>query len=197
MREIAPGIFHWTAFHDAIGTDVSSYYVASAAAAIDPKQPPGGWAQLPDRPAQVLLSTGLHTRDAGACAQAFGIPIRVSHEAAQRIGDRLTVETFGAGDTVGEGISAVHIGVLCDDEGAFHIEAGGGALEIADAVTHTDGRLAFFRDSLLGDDPERVKRGLRQALAGLLDRDFEHLLFAHGEPIVGEGKAKLREFVGA
>ena len=30
---------------------------------------------------------------------------------------------------------------------------------------------------------------------GLLERDFEHLLFAHGDPIVGNGKTALRAFV--
>ena len=30
---------------------------------------------------------------------------------------------------------------------------------------------------------------------GLLERDFEHLLFAHGEPLVGGGKSALRDFV--
>jgi hypothetical protein len=50
-------------------------------------------------------------------------------------------------------------------------------------------------DSLLGDDPEDVKAGLRGSLEALLDRDFDHLLLAHGEPVVGGGRAALREFV--
>jgi hypothetical protein len=36
---------------------------------------------------------------------------------------------------------------------------------------------------------------LRDSLRRLLELDFDHLLFAHGEPLVGEGKAALREFV--
>lgn len=55
--------------------------------------------------------------------------------------------------------------------------------------------LGFFSDDLLGDDPAKVKRGLNDAFRGLLTRDFDHLLFAHGEPLVGGGNAALREFL--
>ena len=40
MNEIIPGVWHWTAFHEGIGSDVSSYYVERAAALIDPMLPP-------------------------------------------------------------------------------------------------------------------------------------------------------------
>jgi hypothetical protein len=32
-------------------------------------------------------------------------------------------------------------------------------------------------------------------LRGLLTRDFDHLLFAHGEPLIGGGRAALRRFL--
>jgi len=37
--------------------------------------------------------------------------------------------------------------------------------------------------------------GFRAALRRLLDLDFDSLLFAHGEPLIGGGRAALREFV--
>jgi hypothetical protein len=52
----------------------------------------------------------------------------------------------------------------------------------------------FFADWLLGDDPEGVKAGLREAYSRLLDRDFDSLLFAHGDPLIGGGKEALRDF---
>jgi hypothetical protein len=106
------------------------------------------------------------------------------------------VKTFGDDDEVAPGVTAIHIGVLCDDEGALYIEPGGGAIAIADGINGYGETLGFFRDELLGDDPDRVKAGLKQAYAGLLERDFAHLLFAHGEPVIGNGKAALEEFVG-
>ena len=49
-----------------------------------------------------------------------------------------------------------------------------------------------------GDDPEAEKRDIRDGLARLAeDLEFEHLLVAHGPPIPGEGRERLREFASA
>ena len=40
-----------------------------------------------------------------------------------------------------------------------------------------------------------VKAALKDAFRGLLELDFDHLLFAHGEPLVGGGKAALQDFL--
>jgi hypothetical protein len=79
-------------------------------------------------------------------------------------------------------------------ETALHIDLGEGLLSFADGLIN-HGRLGFVSDGLLGDDPEGVKRGLRDAFRALLDRDFDSLLFAHGNPLLGGGKQALREFV--
>ena len=55
------------------------------------------------------------------------------------------------------------------------------AQRFADAVDHGGEELRFFSDELLGDDPEAVKDGLRAGLRRLLERDFRHVLFAHGD----------------
>ena len=49
----------------------------------------------------------------------------------------------------------------------------------------------------LMDDPAQTKRELVQSLKRLLDVDFDTLLFAHGEPIVGDGKQALRDFLAS
>jgi glyoxylase-like metal-dependent hydrolase (beta-lactamase superfamily II) len=67
-------------------------------------------------------------------------------------------------------------------------------LALADGLIHY-GDLSFVPDSLLGDDPERVKRELRDSFRRLLDRNFDALLFAHGDPIVSGGREALRDFV--
>jgi hypothetical protein len=46
------------------------------------------------------------------------------------------------------------------------------------------------------DDPRGTKRALLDAYRRVLDElDFEHVLMAHGGPVVGDGRAQLREFV--
>ncbi len=62
-------------------------------------------------------------------------------------------------------------------------------------MTHYGGELGFVPDSLLGDDPEAIKDGLTERFRPLLERDFDHLLFAHGDPIIGDGNDALRRFV--
>jgi hypothetical protein len=48
------------------------------------------------------------------------------------------------------------------------------------------------------DEPEHTKRGLYDRYERLTDSvDFEHLLVAHGEPIVLNGRAELREWANA
>ncbi len=194
MREIFPGVFHWSTFHQPINTRVSSYYVQPAGVVIDPKVPDEGLEAFPDQPRAVLLTSGHHHRDAERLADAFGIPIRASREAADYLGGRLSVEVFGDGDQVAPGITAIHVDVLSDDEGAFHIAVADGAIAFADGVIRYGGALGFVPDELIGEHPEQIKAGLKQAFKGLLDRDFENLLFAHGDPLVGGGKQALREF---
>jgi hypothetical protein len=195
MRELRPGLYHWETFHDSISTRVSSYYVEPAGVVIDPKVPEGGFDELPGKPQQVVLTSGHHHRDAQQFAERFGIPVRGSREAAARLEGELEIEPFGDGDELAPGVTAIHIGKLSDDEGALHIALGEGALAFADGLHRQGGALGFFPDELLGDDPQAVKDGLKQSFHGLLERDFDTLLFAHGEPLVGGGKAALRKFV--
>ena len=55
--------------------------------------------------------------------------------------------------------------------------------------------LTFVPDPLLGDKPEEIKQGLKQAYARVLELEFDHLLFAHGLPWIGGAKTALRDFV--
>jgi len=75
-----------------------------------------------------------------------------------------------------------------------------GSIEIrghrADSI-EAKNMLGFVPDELIGDDPESVKRGLKQAFSGLLARDFNNLLFAHGDPLAGGGKEALRKFAAS
>jgi hypothetical protein len=196
MREIIPGVRHWATFHPGIQAHVSSYYVEPAGIVIDPMVPDEGLDAFADgpRPQQVVLTSGNHTRHAGRFAEAFGIPIRVSIEGKERIGDALEVEIYNAHEEVAPGVQAVHVGILSPDEYALHVTATEGALALADGANHYAPTLGFFPDELLGDDPDEVKEGLKRRFLTLLERDFEHLLVAHGDPIVRHGKKALRDF---
>ena len=197
MQELIPGLFHWTTFHDGIRARVSSFYVEPAGALIDPRVPDGGVEAFEGRvrPQQVVLTSGLHARHAERFAEAFGCLVRASPQALDRLGGALQAEPYTDGDEVAPGITAIHIGKLSPDEYALHIALDDGAIAFADGLIRYAGTLGFVPDALIGDDPEAVKEGLKDAFRGLLTRDFDHLLFAHGDPLIGGGKAALRDFL--
>jgi hypothetical protein len=109
------------------------------------------------------------------------------------------VDGFAFGEELAPGITAHELGAICPDDTALRIRtAGGGALAFADGLTRPrGGGLTFVPGFLMGDDPSAVRAGLRESLRRLLKLDFDSLLFAHGEPLVGGGKAALREFVAS
>jgi hypothetical protein len=202
VRELAPGIHHWTAFHPGIGMEVSSYWVEPAAALIDPMLPAEGleWWEGRPRPERILLSIRHHYRDSSRFVETFGCEVLCSEHGLHEFeGTDRDVRGYAWGEEVAPGITALEVGAICPDEAALHVAVAEGALACADGVVRWrgDDELAFVPDSLLGDDPEAVKEGLLASYRSLLERDFAHLLLAHGLPIVGEGKEALAGFAGA
>jgi hypothetical protein len=195
MEEILPGVRHWTATHPKIGIEVSSHWVPGAGALIDPLLPPGeGVAAFREQPPdRVLLSNRHHLRASEQIVAELGCRIECSRPGMHEFGDGPAVEAFDFGDEVAPGIEALEVGAICPDETALLLRDAG-ALVIADGIIRYSDELQFVPDSLLGDDPEGVKRGLRDAYSRLLDRNFDNLLFAHGTPLIGGGKEALREF---
>lgn len=197
MDEIRPRILHWTAFHEGIGLDVSSYYLAGAATLIDPMTPPGGLEALaPFRPPErIVLTNRHHLRDSPRFAEEFGCKIMCHEAGLHEFEDGPAVEGFRFGDELAAGLTALEVDAICAEETALHIDTGEGILAFADGLVRGDGQLGFVPDHLLGDDPEGVKQGLRRAYRKLLDRDFDSLFFAHGQPMLGGGRRALESFL--
>jgi hypothetical protein len=197
-REVLPGVWHWRAHHERIQQDVSSWYLPEARVAIDPKLPEEGVDWLAERGgvADVLLSCRHHYRDAGQLVDAFGCTVRGPRSGLHEFTHGEPVQGYDPGDELPGGVMAREVDAISPDETALHMPAPR-ALLIADGVVQwgPGGPLAFVPDFLMGDDPEGVKAGLTAAFERLLELDFDHLLLAHGEPLVGDGKEQLRAFV--
>jgi hypothetical protein len=202
VQEIAPGIFHWVTFHPGIRMQVCSYFVEPAGVVIDPMVPEDGL-ELFDRfspqPQQALLTIRHHYRGCDAFVERFGLTVACHASGLHEFeGTDRSVEGFDGGDEVAPGITAVATDAISDDDVTFHIAHGGGALAFGDGLVRPPGGpLGFVPDGLIGEDAASVKAGLYNAYRGLLERDFDTLLFAHGEPLVGGGHAALKEFVSA
>ena len=190
MDEIAPGLWHWTALRETIGSEVSSYYLTAERVWIDPMLPP----ERPDwfQPEHAVLTCRHHSRD----AWKLDCSVWVVEQGAHELEGRGEFRTFAWGDDLPGAMVACEVGALSPDETALHIPAHR-ALAIGDGVVRwrdVEG-LTFVPDSLM-DDPKATRAGLRAAYLRLLDElDFDHLLLAHGEPVVGTASEDLRKLV--
>jgi hypothetical protein len=198
LNEILPGVFHWTAEHPRIGAKVSSYFIAESGTVLDPMVPPDaglGWFDGEREVQHVALTNRHHDRDAGRYCDAFEVsPVLVPESGLHEFsGKPLEVRGYAPGEEIIPGILAHEVGAICPDDMALEIRSAG-ALAMADGLVHVQDRVRFVSDNLM-DDPQDTKRGLAHSLEELLDVDFDTLLFAHGMPIVGDGKQALRDFL--
>ena len=197
MEEIAPGLWHWTARHERIHGNVSSYYLAAERVVIDPMIPAEGaeWFEEHGPPEHYVLTNRHHDRQAWPLRDRLGGTVHCVRNGLHELDGRGPVEAFDFGDELPGGIVVHEVDAICPDETALHLPAHG-ALACADGVVRWSGQpeLTFVPDRLM-DDPEETKAALRDAYRGLLELDFDHLLLAHGDPIAGHGKDALRRFV--
>ena len=194
MRELSPGLWHWTVPHDEIGAEVSSYYLEPERVLIDPMVPPEGleWLERHGAPEHILLTNRHHDRHSWRVREAFGSTVHCVRNGLYELDGRGPAEPFDFGDELPGGARVYEVDAICPDETALHIPAYG-ALACADGVVHSGERLGFVPDQLM-DDPEDTKAALREAYGRLLELDFDTLLLAHGQPIVGGAKQALTEF---
>jgi glyoxylase-like metal-dependent hydrolase (beta-lactamase superfamily II) len=196
MKEILPGIFHWTVVHPKIKIPVSSYYLRDERVLIDPLVPEEGLDWFRDAPEHVYLTNRHHYRASGEYEERFGCSVRCVETGMHEFSSGENVAPFRFGDTLPGDIEVLEVGVLCPDETALFLRREGGVVAVADGIVRReDGPLGFVPDEYLGDQPESVKQSLREAYRALLSLEFDHLLLAHGWPWIGGAKSALRGFI--
>ena len=196
MNEIAPGIVHWKAKHPSIGADVSCYYLPAERVLIDPMEPEDGldWFRENGPPEHVLLSNRHHDRDSAKFVEAFGCTVHASRPGMHEFEEKeLDVQPFDYGDELPGGVKAYEAGAICPDDTVLHIPAHS-ALSVADGVINYGG-LGFVPEEHLGDDVEAMKQEIRGSYGKLAaELEFDNLLVAHGEPVVGGARDELARF---
>jgi hypothetical protein len=193
MHEIAPGIHHWTAEHPNLGIDVSSYWLPALAVLLDPIAVPDGVDDIE----HILLSNRHHRRDAFEARERFGATVHVPRVGLHEFHEKDRVEPYDFEQPlVGDAITPHQVTPLWPDDSVLHIPSLN-ALAVADGVVHYRDNLEFVPEQFM-DDPEAEKNGLREGLSRFAEElDFEHLLLAHGAPIVRTGRQRLREFAAS
>lgn len=200
MEELLPGVFHWRVLHPDIHIEVHSYYLSSCqpACLIDPLVPQEGldWFKEYPIPAHIYLTNRLHDRHSARFLTAFGGTVWCHEDGLHEFAaGTLPATGFRFGAQLPGGVRALPVGVLCPEETAFFLPIAEGVLSIGDAIVRENGKLGFVWDELLGDDPAAIKQGVKTACLQICKQEvFDHVLFAHGEPIIGGGKDALRNF---
>jgi glyoxylase-like metal-dependent hydrolase (beta-lactamase superfamily II) len=195
VEEILPGIFHWTAEHPHIHVRVSSYWLAEDGVLIDPLVPPEVGLDRFEGARAVILSNRHHYRESGRFRERFGCAVHVPSSGLRDFGpDRQPVEPYDPGDELPGGLVVHEVGAICPDDMALHRPASR-AIWFADGLVHGNSGVGFVIDRLM-DEPEQTKQGLLRSFERILgEAEFDHVLFAHGEPVLGDGRAQLEELV--
>jgi glyoxylase-like metal-dependent hydrolase (beta-lactamase superfamily II) len=190
MRELAPGIWHWTARHPNIGTDVSAYWIPDLKLLLDPIAVP----DEVDAVDCILLTCRHHVRDSLDAAERFGATVQAPRTGMHDYPDDTPIQPYDFNDSMlGGEVIAHQVGGLSPDETALYIPSVH-ALAIADGAIRYGDELHFVPDNLM-DDPEQDKADLRRGFSELADQlDFDVLLLAHGKPYPSGGRDALRRF---
>ncbi len=205
MREVLPGVFHWAAVHPKIHTRVSSWWLEEQGVVIDPVVPEEAGMQWfgsrAARPAAVLLSNRHHYRDSERFVRGYGCSVHCSRPGMHEFTHGEEVAGFDFGAKLPGDVIAHEVDAICPDETALHLPQKRAIVFADGLVRHgvygAGGPLGFVPDSLM-DDPEATKRELLGAFERLLgELDFDHLLLAHGGPVIGDGRERLRELVAS
>lgn len=196
MDEPAPGLWHWTAFRETIRRTVHSAYHEPSRTLIDPMLPDAGldWFAQHGPPERIVLVNRHHLRHSARFAEHFGCTVHCHESGLWDLHDApVRVRGFRFGEELAPGVVAHRVASICPEEAGLQL---GAALAVADGLLRgEDGALSFMPDFLLGEDPEGVKRGLADAYLQIAESvDFDVLLLAHGEPLVGGAREALRAF---
>ena len=149
-------------------------------------------------PAGIVLTNANHARAAALFRRQFELPVWMSEGASAEVG--LTADELipAGGGSVFDGVlealplPGAAAGEIALYRAARASEDGGGVMIVGDALVH----LPAQGFSILPDKYCQDAKTLRRSLEGLLDWEFETLLFAHGEPILRGARERLAALLG-
>src|ERR1700732_2699220 len=102
MREVLPGVFHWTALHPRFQVEVSSYWLEDTGVLVDPLVPRQEGLDLfagrPLAPGAVPLSNRHHYREADRFAERFGCSVYCNRLGLHEFSNGEFVQGFDVGD---------------------------------------------------------------------------------------------------
>ena len=145
-------------------------------------------------PAGIIVTNGNHARAAEEFRRRYHLPLAVPQEACAGTGlePDVTIPP-GGGPVFGRVFEAIPLPGGAPGEVALYRPDDGGLLVVGDAVIN----LPSFPLALLPDKYCSDPKALRRSVASLLDRSFSKMLFAHGEPLLANARARLAAMLAA
>jgi glyoxylase-like metal-dependent hydrolase (beta-lactamase superfamily II) len=198
VHELAPGFSFWLAPHPEWDPSENwpeevlcvRYDTADAIVLIDPLLPrreeAGFWQALDadierlGRPISILLTSPWHARDASAVADRYSASVWAPPRARWK-GPSLT-----STEDPPSGVEALHPDG--DEDQALFFIPEHRTLVTGDVFSGTEGRFHVFLDE---QDPDAFLAWLGR----LAELPIDRVLIAHGEPVLSDGAARVREAV--
>jgi hypothetical protein len=212
LRELADGLWRWTARHPEWhpgewGSEVACFAVdaGDVTLLIDPLLPAydKGLLErldaLATKPVAILITIPYHTRSAEPLSERYGATIHGHPRVKDRLERTKGFREIEPGAELPGGARAYTIGKPRRFETPIHLPSHR-ALAWGDAmVTTLDGdlRLWHWRDKLDADRLRWFRERFNPTLAPLLELDLERVLVTHGEPVLHDGSAALKAALAA
>jgi hypothetical protein len=191
VAPVGPDVFVWQAYDPSVKADLWSTALLTPAGPIiiDPIPVEPGLA-LEAPPVAIVVTNENHERSAAEFCGRFGAPV-FAHPVLQGRISAPIVESIPLGDGKWLGCTAISIDGAPSGEIAIHYPANGGALVIGDALINFEpSGFALLPAKYCSDS-----RLMRVSLNILLDYDFERIVFAHGSPILANGRQRLEKLL--
>ena len=195
ITTVAPGIYLWQAFDPAVRTELFSTAL---------KRPDGLFVIDPipveaealtellahGSVAAVAVTNENHERSAADFARQFEAPVYVQAAIAHSIAVPDPIGVTPARG-IGSGLTTIFLDGAPLGEMAIYCPDDNGTMVIGDALINSEP----YGFSLLPAKYCRDLKAMRQSLRGLLDYEFERILFAHGIPIMTKARSRLEQLL--
>lgn len=192
VETVLPGVLRWSAYSPAHKVELTSHAVAiesGTGLVFDPIPliaeiwdwfPPAG------PPLGIVLTNDNHERDTAAWRALFPVPVWAPPEfTAAPAG----LQKWNTGPDPGspyQGWNIVPLPGGAPGESAWYCAARS-LVVFGDAVVNLEGRTLELLPDKYCTDPAR----LRQSLRALVEREFDHALFAHGNALIGSASRRI------
>jgi hypothetical protein len=190
LSPLSDRLWLWQAYDPAVKSDLFASAVKNSEGLflIDPiPLAPAFLAELTahGHVAGILVTNANHTRAAAAFARQSGATIFAAEPVIGELGGEKT-QSIAGGEII-PGVVAIPLAGAAAGEMAFHFADHGGTVVIGDALINFEPDGFALLPAKYCSNQKQMGRSLRQ----LLDWPFEHLLFAHGAPILSSARARL------